>query len=226
MSVTLSQYESLIVPEHSGQPNYTATIDLSVQPFVDEQNTLNSLYLLFDLDVAVGAQLDAVGARVGRLRSVNVPLSNVYFSWDTPNLGWDQGYWQGQADPSQGVVLLNDDTYRLLLRAVILTNSWNGTVFSAEPALAELFNGTTTPGTLLFIKNNFNMTMTIGIAGQIPPAIFLALLAEGEIPLTPAGVGVNYTMISNPTGPVFGFDIENQYISGWDVGSWGIPIPI
>jgi hypothetical protein len=226
MTTSVTKYENLIIPEHLGQPNYVATIDLSTQPFVDEQNEYATFDALFDLDRAVGVQLDAVGVRVGRSRFVNVPLSGVYFSWDTVNLGWDQGYWRGEFDPSQGVVALDDPTYRLLLRAVIIANSWDGTVIGAAPALAEMFNDTTTPGTLLFIINGFNMTMTIAIAGQVPPAIFLAILVNNEIPLAPVGVGTNYIMISNPTGPIFGFDIENAYVSGWDVGSWGIPIPI
>ena len=226
MTVTVTQYENLIVPEHHGQPNFTATIDLSVQPFVDEQNLLNEYPLLFDLDSAAGVQLDAVGVRVGRSRQVAVPLTNVYFSWDTPSLGWDQGYWQGPFDPSTGVVSLDDATYRLLLRTVIITNTWNGTVNGAAPALAVIFNNTLTPGTLIFIYNGMDMTETIGIAGEVPPVIFQALLASGEIPLVPAGVRVNYTMISNLTGPLFGFDIENAYVSGWDVGSWGIPLPL
>jgi hypothetical protein len=226
MTVTVTQYENLIVPEHQGQPNFTATIDLSCQPFVDGQNELAEFPTLFDLDVAVGVQLDAVGVRVGRSRQVNVPLTNVYFAWDTPGLGWDQGYWQGPFDPSTGVVSLDDATYRLLLRAVILTNTWNGTVNGAAPALAVIFNNTLTPGTLIFIYNGMDMTETIGIAGEVPPVIFQALLASGEIPLVPAGVRVNYIMISNLTGPLFGFDIENQYVSGWDVGSWGIPLPL
>lgn len=226
MAVTVTQYEDLIIPEHQGQPNFTATIDLSCQPFVDEQNLLSPFYLMFDLDLAVGTQLDAVGVRVGRSRQVTVPLVGVYFSWDTAGLGWDQGYWQGEFDPSTGVTSLDDTTYRLLLRAIIITNTWNGTVNGAAPALAKLFNDTTTPGTFVFIYNNMNMTETIGIAGQQPPVIFQALLGSGEIPLVPAGVGVNYVMISNPTGPIFGFDIANPFIAGWDVGSWGVPLPV
>ena len=116
---TIGQYEDLIVPEHQGQPNFTATVDLSCQPYVDEQNLLANYDLLFDLDVAVGAQLDAVGVRIGRSRQVTTPLTGVYFAWDTAGLGWDQGYWQGEFDPSTGVTSLDDATYRLLLDCIM-----------------------------------------------------------------------------------------------------------
>lgn len=225
MTATVDQYTAFIVPEHQGQPNFEATVSLSVKPFVDEQNAETALPALFDLDVAVGDQLDAVGVRVGRTRFVDVPLTGVYFAWDTPTLGWDQGYWQGPLDPDDGVVALDDATYRLLLRAVIIANSWGGTVQEAAPALMELFNGTTTPGTLIFIEDHFDMTMTIGLAGQLPPAVFQALLAEGAINLKPVGVAVNYTETSVDGSPIFGWDVENSFVSGWDVGAWGVPVP-
>lgn len=226
MTISSDQYEILITSEYRGKPKFTATIDTTVQPYVDGQNQVNLLYLLFDLDLAVGAQLDAVGVRVGRNRFVSTPITGVYFAWDTVNLGWDQGYWQGQFDPSEGVVALDDDTYRLLLRSVIIANSWDGTVAGAAQSLLELFNGTTTPGTRVFIEDHFDMTMTIAIAGTIPPAIFLGILAQGDIRLKPVGVGSNYIMTSITDTPIFGFDIESDLVSGWDVGSWGIPVPV
>ena len=60
------------------------------QPFVDEQSVLNSLPGKYDLDSAVGVQLDAVGEWVGISRELAVPLSNVYFSLDIAGLGLDQ----------------------------------------------------------------------------------------------------------------------------------------
>lgn len=223
--VTTSQYTDLVTSEHQDKPNFMAVISVSVQPLVDGQNALNALPGDFDLDDAVGAQLDAVGVRVGRTRYIETPLTGVYFTWDTAGLGWDQGYWRGQFDPVEGVTTLDDPTYRLLLRAVIAANSWDGTVTGAAAALANLFNGSTTPGALIFIQDNQNMTMTFGISGQQPGAVFLALLASGDVPLKPVGVAVTYVMNSVNNTPVFGWDVENQYISGWDVGSWSVPVP-
>lgn len=224
-SVTITQYEDYIIPEHQGQPNFTETIDLSVQPFVDSQNVISTFTQLFDLDTAVGVQLDAVGVRVGRNRYVTTPLMNVFFSWDIAGLGWDQGYWQGEFTAATGITTLDDSTYRTLLRAIIICNSWDGTIAGAAPALAELFNSSETPGSFVFIQDNMNMTMTIAIAGQGPGIVFQALLETGEIDLHPVGVGVSY-VIASKQAPIFGFDVENQYISGADVGAWAIPLPI
>ena len=217
-------YTTLIVPEHQGQPDLLATVDLSVRPLVDGQNVLDTLVGLFDLDTAVGTQLDAVGVRVGRSRYLLQPISGAYFSYDVAGLGWDEGYWRGEFDPTQGVVALDDTTYRILLRATILANTWNGTIMGVAGALKLLFNDTYTPGALLFILDDMDMTMTIGVVGVTPPPIFTGLLTLGEINLKPVGVGVSYVKSSVSGTPIFGYDIENGYISGWDTGSWSIPL--
>lgn len=221
VQATAGDYDRLLAPEHQEQPLLTATVDLSVQPFVDEQNALVALGGDFDLDAAVGVQLDAVGVRVGRNRYVTLPLSGVYFAWDTANLGWDQGYWQGEFDPSTGVVALDDETYRLLLKAIIIDNSWDGTLHGAAAGLAVLFNGTITPGTMIFLEDGMDMTMTIGVVGTPPPAVVLALLISGEFGLKPTTVHVDYV---TSTTALFGFDLETPLVSGWDVGSWAVPI--
>jgi hypothetical protein len=41
--------------------------------------------------------------------------------------------------------------------------------------------------------------------------------------LKPEAVHINgYYVTSNPGGPLFGFDVENNLISGFDVGAWGV----
>jgi hypothetical protein len=223
-TVAATTYLDLITAEHVGQPNFTATVSTSVQPFVDVQNMLLSMPGLYDFDNAVGTQLDADGLWIGLSRFVDTPLTGVYFAWDTPGLGWDQGYWQGEFDPSQGVTVLNDPTYLIALRAKIAANNWDGTISGAASALENLFNNTETPGTLLFIEDGQDMTMTFGIAGDIPPTIISALLTNGGIPLVPAGINADFIETSVNGSAIFGFDVGNEYVSGWDVGAWGLEL--
>jgi hypothetical protein len=180
--------------------------------------------LIYDLDVAVGVQLDAVGLWVGISRYVVEPLTGVYFSFDTAGLGWDQGVWMGPYDPDSGLVTLDDATYRLAIRTKIAANNWDGSMIGAYTALANLFNSTVTPGTILIIQDNQDMTMTIGLAGEIPPPVYQQLLANGGFPLVPATVGASYVVVSVNDTPLFGFDVENASVSGFDVGAWGTPI--
>lgn len=142
-----SDYTALITTEHAGKPKFAAMAAAVAQCFADQINLLQSIPAAFDLDTAIGVQLDAVGLWAGIRRQVRTPL-NVYFSFDTAGLGFDQGNWQGPFDPSTGLTSLDDETFRTLIRAKIAANSWDGTVPSAASAYANLFGangGTPTP---------------------------------------------------------------------------------
>lgn len=212
----ISDYLRLITSEHSDKPKFMATVQAVLQPLVDVINAANGLAANFDLDVAIGAQLDIVGLWVGISRHVKTPLAGVYFSFDIDGIGLDQGVWKGPFDPDSGVVSLNDDTYRLLIRAKIGANHWDGTLAGSKAILDLVFRGDTD----VFIEDNQDMTMTVGVAGTRPSALFLALLTGGYIQIKPEGVGVDYYIVSTDDGPLFGFDISNQYIAGFDQGSW------
>ncbi|KWC56580.1 DUF2612 domain-containing protein [Burkholderia ubonensis] len=217
----LNDYTALITSEHRDKPRYMATIAAVVQPLVDQMNLLASTPGKFDLDVAVGDQLDTVGLWVGVSRRIRTPLTGIYFSFDIDGLGFDQGIWKGPFDPDTGLTILDDDTYRLVIRAKIGANHWDGTLASSAVILNSIFGA----DTHVFIEDHQDMSMTIGIAGRVPSAVFLALLAGGYIPLKPEGVRVNYTIVTTVDGaPMFGFDMSGPYVAGFDVGAWGKPV--
>lgn len=214
----VSDYTALITSEHSSKPKFSAMVAAVAQCFVDQQNLVNNIYAAFDLDEAIGAQLDVIGLWVGISRNVTTPI-HVYFSLDVSGLGLDQGNWQGPFDPSTGITSLDDDTYRTLLRAKIAANSWDGTIPAAAAAYANLFGNS---GSYIFIQDNQDMTMTVGVAGVIPSALLIALLSGGYLPLRPEGVLANYVFPSVNNTALFGFDVENQYVSGFDGSSWAV----
>lgn len=213
----LSDYLALITTEHSGRPKYMSMLQAVLGPMVDALNASQGLPADFDLSSAVGAQLDVVGLWVGIGRRVKTPLVGVYFSLDTVGLGFDLGVWKGPFDPDSGVVELDDDTYRILIRAKIGANHWDGTLGGSKEILDLVFSDET----FVFIQDNQDMSMTIGVSGAPPSAISLALLTGGYIPIKPEGVRVDYYVVTNTDGPLFGFDISNEYVSGLDQGSWG-----
>ncbi|MGH8786840.1 MAG: DUF2612 domain-containing protein [Cupriavidus necator] len=217
----LTDYTGLITSEHNQRPKFMAVVAALAQPMVDLMTLLSGMPDRFDLDQAVGVQQDDVGRWVGISRRVATPLTGVYFSFDTPGVGFDQGSWKGPFDPDTGLTLLDDDTYRLVLRAKIGANHWDGTLESSAAILNAIFNG----DTYVFIQDNQDMSMTIGVAGKVPSAVFLALLEGGYIPLKPEGVRVNFVIVTSVDGaPIFGFDVENQFVAGLDVGAWGTPL--
>jgi hypothetical protein len=222
MTAQLTDYTSLITSEHADKPKFMAMVSLLAQWGVDRRNLLASIPGLFDVDNAVGQQLDWTGQWIGQSRNIKTPLTGVYFSFDTAGVGFDQGTWFGPFDPTTGLTSLPDDSYRTLLYATIAANNWDGTVPGAYTAWNTIFQPL---GYQILISDNQDMSMNITLIGPTPDAVTLALFTEGYLNLRPAGVLLNtYYTQSIPDVPVFGFDVENTSISGFDVGAWAVPI--
>lgn len=218
---TVSDYLGLITSEHQGKPNFTAMIQAMAGATVTIQDVIASMIGVFDLDLAVGAQLDVIGQWAGISRNVNIPIGNVYFSWDGTNagLGWDNGTWQPFNTPSS-VTVLPDDTYRTLIRAKIAANAWDGTTEGAYAIWTAVF-----PDLNILIQDNEDMSYDLIIVGAVPDALTQALITQGYIPLKPEGIRVNNYYIPVVTGPAFGWDLDTPYVQGWDAGAWTIEIP-
>jgi Protein of unknown function (DUF2612) len=215
----VSPWMALITPEHAVQPLFTETVGMVLQPLADVINLTASMSSLFDLDVAVGDQLDTLGLWIGRTRFINTPLTGVYFAFDTAGVGFDRGTWFGPFNPLTGVTKLPDDTYRTLLRATIAANHWNGTIPGAYAAFNSLFPAS---GFTILIQDLPHMHMIYALLGALPDATSLALFTQGLLSLKSAGVMIDSFMTpSVPSTPYFGLDVQNSSISGFDTGAWG-----
>ncbi|MFZ5936576.1 DUF2612 domain-containing protein [Pseudomonas sp. HS6-2] len=136
----IKDYTGKITSEHSDKPKYMATVEAVSQCFLDTRQVVSGLPDDFDLDLANDAQLDDVGLWVGISRRIPTPLTNVYFSLDAVGLGFDQGAWKGPFDPDNGITVLDNETYRALLRAKIGANHLDGTLESSKAVLDLIFN--------------------------------------------------------------------------------------
>lgn len=215
-------YVSLITSYHRGKPKFTATVRVTAEAAADLINTAQALPGAFDLDSAIGAQLDAVGEWVGRSRFIVTPIDNAWFSFDTAGLGFDQGVWRDPYASDTGLTRLDDDSYRVLLRAKIAANGWDGTVEDAAAALDLVFGGN---GSILYIEDRQDMSMIMGLAGSLPNALIIAMFGGGYIPIKPGGVRVNYVTTSIDGAPIFGFDsvaADGRPLAGFDEGSWAV----
>lgn len=219
MTGSVIPYLALIAPEHAQKPNFLASVTAAIQPFADQISVLSTFPTLWDIDNAVGDQLDTIGEWVGQSRNLAVPLTGVYFSFGVAGLGFGQGTWQGEFDPTSGLVSLPDDAYRTLLKAKIGNNHWDGSIEAAYAFLDPLF-----PGDSTIIQDNQDMSMLLGIIGpNALTAVETALLENGYLDVKPAGVRINgYVSPSVPNAPFFGFGVENSTISGFGVGGWAI----
>lgn len=222
MSATIIQYLNLVPSANRTKPNFIAVLSTFLQPFADITETINSIPFKYDVDVAVGDQLDKVGEWVGQSRNVTVPLTGVYFSFGIAGVGWNQGTWKRPTDPDTGLSSLPDGPYRLLLKAKIGANYWDGTIPDSNRIWNTLFGP---QGITVLTFDNQDMTMTIGIVTNNPlDAVTQALFKDGYLMLKPAGVRITGYVIPGGVGPFFGFNVNNAAIGGWNIGAWANPI--
>jgi hypothetical protein len=214
---SLDTYLSLITSLYRGKPKFIAWCSSLAGSVVNAQALLDAVRKGFDLDTAVGLQLDQIGEWVGRSRYLETPLEGVYFSWGVAGVGWGQGSWKGPYDPETGLVSLPDDAYRTLLRAKIAANAWDGTVPGAYTAWETAFAET---GSMIIVQDNQDMSMIIGVAGVYPDAVTKALLTGGYIPLKPEGVRISFYAVPPEGGAIFAWGCNSDGLNGWGLASW------
>lgn len=210
----LTDYTNLVTSQFADKPKYMAFLGTLLQPLVDGNNAISALPSMLDIDTALGEQLDFLGQWIGLSRTLRVPITGVFFSLDTPGLGFDEGVIDGPGNSTAGLISMDDETYRQMLYLEIAANNWDGTLAGAEKILQAAF--AMVPGTNIFIEDNFDMTITIGVTGTLPSALFQALLTGGYFNVRGAAVDIAGILIG--PGPFFGLDIENYNIAGFDVG--------
>ena len=222
----MSKYTELITNYHAGKPKFVAHVDLSTRPLTDISTALKGLISAFDIDDAVGVQLDVLGEWIGRTRIVSQPISGIYFSFDTDGLGWEQGVWQGPYDPDSGFTSLSDEVYRIVLKAKIAINNWDGQNDSLPPILDTALAGS---GLTMQIVDNQDMTISVWVFPEVDISqVSLELIAairQGYLTVKAAGVwagDIQTPSIETPSegNRFFGFDLENEYIAGFDEGAW------
>jgi len=171
--------------QYQGATNFKQWLTVTLNVLDDLIQSLASFPSGFDLDSATGPRLDTLGAIIGQSRTVTF-------------------------QPSNGVSpVLDDATYRLLLKARIAQNQWDGRMDSLQSIWQTLF-----PGGRLTIQDSQNMTATVIVSGVLT-SIVEDLIVQGLIVPRPAGVLFNFSFGQLP---LLGTDQQNSYIAGLDLG--------
>lgn len=113
-----------------------------------------------------------------------------------------------------------DDQLRMLIRAAILRNTWDGSSSQAYTTWQMMF-----PGITMQIVSNTGMEKTVLIIGT-PTEEQREMMLSGLIIPVAAGVKLNINFL-DPTHPLFAFDTDGSvtYLGGWDVGYWDSATP-
>ena len=148
--MTTEEYCALITAWQRRQPKFVATVAATVDPFAQNQVVTAGIPQAFDLDTAVGAQLDVDGEWIGRTRQVPRAYLDTYFRLDDVARGLDVGVWRQPFDPDTITITEGDDFYRRLLKAKVANNVWDGLPESTQAILDGFF---TDPATHAFVNS-------------------------------------------------------------------------
>lgn len=157
-ALPLGYYMSLVTSEYRNSPKFLAFLQMLLKKFDDISQCQIAMDMAFDVDNAIGVQLDAVGAVVGANRTVGF-------------------------QPSGGVSpVLDDATYRIYIKARAAQDTWDGRIDSLQGIWETLF-----PAGTITIGDNQNMTATIFLTGTFT-SIEKDLIVNGYIVPRPQGV--------------------------------------
>jgi len=219
---TMAQYKELIPAPNQGKDRFMRWVEALLTPHVNTQEALNSLVDAFNIDKAVGVQLDYIGELLGRPRQVDFTM-------------------QGGAS---GV--LGDDLYRKVIKAKILLNTWKGTVpeiyafwdvvFPDSPINISNNEDMTIDFTIFNFPEDFTSTTTFAYTDTTYPdgqggygtghwGGFIApnrqLVSNHYFTPKPAGVTPSYAFTD---ASVFGYGAETDFIKGYGTGEWIAPV--
>jgi Protein of unknown function (DUF2612) len=191
-------YADLIIMQYRNKPKAVATVSALVSEAVGDQ-IIQQVEDAFDVDTAVGDQLDAIGTYVGAQRQiVGLDLGKEYFAFPAyadpspedlkgfadysdadEDIFW---YFQLYAE-APGSTILADPDFRTYIKFLARLNSLNLGLADIDQLLFDFM------GDFVTLTDNEDMTILYEDAPDDPSTLFKILNYTGQLP-HPAGVEV------------------------------------
>lgn len=212
MEELIQYYVNLLIIQYHGKPKARATIELLTRVLL-ANNLFEKIRTAYDIDTAVGKQLDVIGKYVGIDRYYkDTELVDFYALTNYVEVDPDANQKYGFSDYSQAMVpmangtlnyssiiskdfKLTDDDYRVLLKLRIVQNYSNSSHQSIDESLYRFFGDTIIP------DSTGDMKMFYLIKSP-RTEVAKAAVYKNVLP-KPMGVGILY--IVNFFNPLFGF---------------------
>lgn len=160
--MAIDNYLDNITSQHRDKPKFISWLSKNLTIIDHTYLLLKAMDLNFDLDNAIGKQLDTLGTIIGRKRTLTFQPLNGH-------------------NP-----VLDDETYRLVLKAKVAMNSWNGTIPQMYEIWENIFKDIG-----LQLQDNQDMSFNAYITGYVNQ-IRQDLIQHGYIVPKAEGVRVNY----------------------------------
>lgn len=246
---TPEDYLKLVPPQHRELPKFSSVVKMVTQGPSDLTASINDWPLKFDLETAIGDQLDIIGEWIGFSRQVKIPLDGIYLSFEDadPLLGWGEGRWKGSFDETSQLQLLGDADYRRILKTLILMNHWDGSWAQLLSAWTTFFEAweqvwfyefdvdpdsgqdvwddserwLEKQGSKALLVDGQDMTLSVFYFNGSPEGFELAMLKIGLNIFKPAAVQLAGVFTTESDySTFFSWDMDIPHFRGWGLGEW------
>ena len=214
MSDFTQTYVDLLLKQYWEKPRAVAEIELQASTWEAIRDQLASFLPAFDLDTATTDRLDIIGRIVGLPRSVPLVIAKIAFGFDE-NVNartFDDKFavlplagvapFLDKFEPAWTTLELDDNDYRLFLRAKIAKNAGSAYLVSdTRTSLQDVINAAFEGQAYVLDKKDMTLVL------YVSPAFDLErLLAIRQMGLLPKPQGVRYDVIVQAApGETFGF---------------------
>lgn len=215
-------YSNLLIYQYRNKPKAKATIELLVKELV-ENTLIFDIERTFDVETAIGKQLDIIGKYVGVSRAQYKKFGDItkYFSVNDINeniLNWSQNgfndfindisLWKEEKfldyNNQNENYFLDDIQLRYLIKFKII---FNNNVFSIKNIIENLYNYFKTD---ILIFDNYNMTMIVLLNNQVKELLNI-ILYNNIFPI-PDAIKVYFFNVPN-NKKIFGFMDVSYFFS-------------
>lgn len=166
--LNVGEYMELITSEFAEMPLFNKYVEAFLNEELPISQCMAKFDEIFNLETAVGDQLDKLGTYVSLTRELPV------------------------VDPDIPAIL-PDMYFREVIKARIRANFWDGTMEKLAELITETF-----PDSTFEIVDGQDMTIQIIMINPSSSATMIALLFNGYIIPKPAGVRMTFTIMDNP----------------------------
>lgn len=227
----LTYYASLLIMQYYSKPRAVATVKAFVEPLVADQ-VADAVYLAYDVDTAVGDQLDVLAGYRGLTRLVyGIDLSREYLTMpdygdadeDTVQGFYEYGdtpltaFFLTYKDASVPLYAMSDDELRRMIKLRTETHKSIYSLGEVDDILYAYF------GDDVALYDNGDMTITYIILETATDTLFGIANATNSLP-KPSGVRINAIRADALTG-FFGFqnysEADDPAFVGY--GEYGTP---
>lgn len=233
MMQNLDYYKRLVTSEYRHSPRFTAMVQKLLSYGLEIDDSINNMIVAFEVDNASTAQLDILGQIVGVSRQLKFEPSaaaigevicpspaemasgEVYPIIYTPTpdklASTPMLTSYPPAEMGEGN-LLDDEVFRLMIKARIIQNTWKGTIGE----LYDLWDAVMGANKKLSIEDFQDMSYNIVLQGDYTQLEEELIIHAYVIP-KPEGVRINVlTFVSTDGLPLFSYDYNTMRYSGYE----------